>query len=288
MVVRERVAENVYYFQSKEYALVNSGVIVGQDMVVVVDTLAYPRETEAIRKFIDNTLELPPKYLVNTHSHADHSWGNDYFRDSQIISHKLCREFLNTNGRRELRASKLGNNTFSDTNIVLPEITFSDGEFGIKIEKKTVKLFPLPGHSADNIGVLIEEDRVLFSGDTFMSLPFIVDGDLEQSIESFHKIDKLGLENVVQGHGDVILRGEIGLIVEKNIHYLRTIESEVKKAYKKKFPLDVLEACDIESCGISRVILNGLGEQLHQQNLMSLYIKMYGETPIGSEVYFEK
>lgn len=288
MVLRERVADNVYYFQSKNYAMVNSGVIVGTDAVVVVDTLAFPSESKAIRKFIDTNIELPITHLVNTHSHADHAWGNTYFSDIQIVSHKLCREYLDTKGREELRISKAGNNTFENTEIVLPDITFDEGSYGVKIGKKTLRMFPLPGHSDDNIGVIIEEDRVMFSGDTFMSLPFIVDGDLEKSIESFEKIEKMGLENIVQGHGEVILRGEIGLIIEKNINYLRQIEKTVKKAKRRIYPLDLIEETKIDSCGISRVVLNGLGEQLHQQNMISLYKKTYGEMPIGSEVYFEE
>ena len=51
MVHHERVAENVYAFQSNNYANVNAGVIVGPDMAIVVDTLAFPEETAAIRDF---------------------------------------------------------------------------------------------------------------------------------------------------------------------------------------------------------------------------------------------
>ena len=48
-----------------------------------------------------------------------------------------------------------------------------------------------------------------------------------------------------------------------------------------------LEEVDVESCGKARVLLNGLAEGLHQNNLVHVYEKMFGETPQGSEEYFE-
>lgn len=42
-----------------------------------------------------------------------------------------------------------------------------------------------------------------------MSLPYIVDGDADDMLASIKKIGKMGLENIIQGHGDIILRGEI-------------------------------------------------------------------------------
>ena len=70
-------------------------------------------------------------------------------------------------------------------------------------------IFPTPGASADGVSVFVKEDRVLFAGDAFLPLPNIVEGDLDQLIETIGQMSKMGLENIVQGHGDVILRGEI-------------------------------------------------------------------------------
>ena len=72
---RERIAENVYYFQSDLYAQVTAGAIVGPNWAVVIDTLAMPEETIQIRDFIEQELNLPVRYVINTHYHADHSLG---------------------------------------------------------------------------------------------------------------------------------------------------------------------------------------------------------------------
>ncbi len=76
---RERVSDNVYWFQSEVYAQVTAGAITGPQWAVVIDTLALPEETREMRDFLEDDLGIPVRYVINTHSHADHSWGNCFF-----------------------------------------------------------------------------------------------------------------------------------------------------------------------------------------------------------------
>ena len=84
----------------------------------------------------------------------------------------------------------------------------------------------------------------------------------------------MGLENIVQGHGDIILRGEIDAAVKENMNYLSAIKKSVKAISKRKNAAELLEDIKIEDCGKSRVYLGGLAEGLHQSNLKSLLYKM--------------
>jgi glyoxylase-like metal-dependent hydrolase (beta-lactamase superfamily II) len=140
-------------------------------------------------------------------------------------------------------------------------------------------MFPLPGPCSDNIGVLVEEDRVLFAGDAFMALPYIVDGNIDDTIASLKKISKMGLENVVPGHGDIVLRGEIEGMVRENLAYLSALRKAVRKASRRKYPQEILLEIGVEDCGKSRVLIGGLAEELHKRNLRALYFQMYGQTP---------
>lgn len=282
MIQRERVADNVYFFQSDVYAQVTAGAVVGPNWAIVIDTLAMPEETLAIRDYIEQELNVPVRYVINTHYHADHSWGNYFFPGSTVIGHRLCRQWLEEKGIPSLETAHHHGSGFRSIKIILPHITIDEGQLTLRVGKKTLALFSLPGHSADNLGVLVEEDRVLFAGDTCMPLPYIVDGNIDDLTASLKKVAKLGLENIVQGHGDIILRGEIDGYVRDNLNYLSAIRKVVRRASRRKYPLDLLEEIDVEECGKSRVLIGGLAEELHRRNLVALYRQLFGETPRAS------
>jgi glyoxylase-like metal-dependent hydrolase (beta-lactamase superfamily II) len=282
MIQRERIADNVYSFQSDLYAQVTSGAVIGPNWAVVIDTLAMPEETVAIREFIEQELSVPVRYVINTHYHADHAWGNYFFPGSTVISHTLCRRWLEERGIPSLEAVRKQNLSFRNVKIILPHLIFTDGYLGLRVGKKTLSLLPLPGHCDDNIAVLVEEDRVLFAGDACMPLPYIVDGNIDDLTTSLKKVARMGLENIVQGHGEIILRGEIDGYIKENISYLSAIRKAVRKASKRKYPLDILDEITVEDCGKSRVIIGGLAEELHRRNLRALYLQLFGEAPVGS------
>ena len=274
---RERVSENVFWFQSEVYAQVTAGVIVGPQWAVVIDTLALPEETLTMREFIEHELGVQVRYVINTHYHADHSWGNCFFPGATVISHAMCREYLANEGIQSLESSQRQNASLRQVKIVLPHLTFASGEMTLRVGKKNLILSQAAGHSADGISVLVEEDRVLFAGDVFMPLPYVVDGDIDDMLASIKRIGRMGLENIIQGHGDIILRGEIDAAVRENLNYLNNIKKIVKGAAKRRNVEEFLEEVTIEECGKSRVHLGGLAETLHRRNLRMLHRQMNNE-----------
>ena len=271
---RERVSENVFWFQSEVYAQVTAGVVAGPQWAVVIDTLALPDETLSIREFIEHELNVPVRYVINTHYHADHAWGNCFFPGATVIAHARCRNFLLERGTPSLDMAQKQNPALRQVKIVLPHITFSDGELTLRVGKKNLIISPAQGHSEDGIAVLVEEDRILFAGDSFMPLPYIVDGNIDDVMASIKYIGKMGLENIVQGHGDIILRGEIDAAVKENLNYLAAIKKAVRAASRRKNALELLDEITIEECGKSRFYLGGLAQTLHQRNLRSLLQQM--------------
>lgn len=270
---RERISENVYWFQSEVYAQVTAGVVAGPQWAVLIDTLALPDESMAIRDFVEQEIGVQVRYIVNTHYHADHSWGNCFFPDAQVIAHARCRQLLEERGIPSLEAARKQNPMFRQSRIVLPHITFEEGALTLRVGKKNLTIMPAGGHSSDGIMVLVDEDRILFAGDAFMPLPFVVDGDIEEITASIKKIARLGLENIVQGHGDIVLRGEIDAAVKENLNYLANIRKVAKAAVRRRSALEFLDENGIESCGKSRVYLGGLAEELHRRNLRALYAR---------------
>lgn len=268
---RERVSENVYWFQSEIYAQVTAGAVTGPGWAIVIDTLALPEETLAMRNFIEEEINIPVRYVINTHYHADHSWGNCYFPGATVIAHKLCRQIIIEKGSGALEDAKRQNPAIKQVKLIPPHITFEGGEMSMRVGKKKLIFFSTPGNTVDGISVLIEEDRILFAGDAFLPIPFIVDGNIDNLTSTIKSIGKMGLENIIQGHGDIILRGEIDEAVKENLAYLAAIRKAVHNAIKKKNPIDYLKSIDVESCGKSRVNLGGLAVELHRRNINMLY-----------------
>ena len=280
-MMRERIAEDIYCFSSDVYAQVNAGAVVTPEGTVLIDTLATPGETREIRDFLETRLGSRVRYLVNTHYHADHSSGSFLFPGATLITHALTRGLLDTRGRRGLGMAKSENREFSQVQVVLPEVTFVRGTIALQMGKRTLRMLMLPGHSPDGIGVLVEEDRILFSGDAVMPLPHIRDGDVATQVGTLRTIAAMGLENIVQGHGEVILRGEVDEMIGSHITYLERIEREVLAAVRRGWTEMDLQQITIEKCGKSRIVLNGLAPELHWQNLLALYRRFAGgELPV--------
>lgn len=267
---RERVADDIYVFTSDLYALVTAGVVVTADGAVVIDTLAYPDETLLIKRFVEKRLGTTVRYVINTHFHADHSIGTSLFPGAKVVAHARCRELLEKRGRESLMQAKTASTEWSDVELVLPEIVFDGGSMALYLGNKTFQLMLTPGHSPDSIVVLVKEDRTLFASDTLMPIPYFVDGSYDDFVTSLKSLQNGNYESVIQGHGEIILRGEVEEKIHEDLNYLRRLREAVNEALNGPSPEKALDAIDIESCGKSRILLNGAAPQLHRHNVLAL------------------
>jgi cyclase len=281
-LIRERIADDIYVFTSKRYAQVTAGAVLTREGVILIDTLFYPEETEAIRDFLESRLGLPVSYVIITHYHADHSIGSCLFPGAQIVSHGLCRKLLDSSGRQGLDQMKSQSAEFGKASVVLPGLVFDQGSLSLHLGGKTLRLIHLPGHSPDLIGVVVVNDRILFASDTLMPVPTIFDGKYEDLVNSLVTIREMSLDCAVQGHGEVILRGELQAVIDSDLSYLARIKEKVGEIVASGDSISALKRIDIESCGKSRLPLNGFVSDLHQANLRKLYQEMSnGLAPTG-------
>lgn len=265
----ERVTNDIYVFTSDLYAQVTATAIVTSEGAVLVDTLLYPDETRQIKRFIEVRLHIPIRYLVNSHYHADHTTGTSLFPNVQVIAHKRCRELLDTKGRASLQRTQSLTNDMDAIELILPHIVF-DGEMTLKLGNKTLHFWSTPGHSLDGIVCAVEEDNVLIAADTIMPIPYFVGGDIDLFRASLQALLSTSYDSIVQGHGEVILKGEVGEKIQGDIDYLDRLSEAVERAIRYPDWEKRLKAIDVETCGKSRILLNGLVEQLHQQNVAAL------------------
>ena len=275
-MLRERVAEDIFVFTSELYLQATASAIFTPDGVAVIDTLPFPQETREMIRFITRRSKGPVRHIVLTHFQPDHTYGTCFF-EGEVVAHERCRRILERHGETLLQGDRLQNPELCEVQIRLPETVFDRGTITLHIGKKTVVLMHTPGNTVDGISAYVQEDKVLFAGDLIMPVPYIVGGDHLAMRSSLRKISELALDNVVQGHGDVLLRGEIPEAIETSILYLDTIETEVRARVERGIPKENLRRLNIERCHKSRIPLNGLAEELHQANLSHLYDLLLAE-----------
>lgn len=266
---RDRISEGVYVFTSGLYAEVTATIIMTDDGAILVDTLPFPQETRQIRDFVAQR-RTKVSYVVNTHSHVDHIYGTYLFPEAVVIAHYQCRRLMERHAESALQQAKEQTPALKDVVIRYPELLFNDG-MTLRFGGKTVELRHAPGHSKDVITVHVVEDRLLVASDAVMPVPYVVGGDLEDMVRSLEMLRTLSLENLVQGHGEVLLRGEIDETLEAGIHYLRTVDRLVRERIARGVPRSAIMDITIEECGLSRIPLGGLVQKLHQANLLTLY-----------------
>lgn len=267
----DRVAEDIHVFISGVYAQVTATVLTTSAGAIVVDTLPLPAETRQIVSFIEN--QIGPnsvRYVILTHHHADHVYGAFLFPEAEVIAHDEGRRILARAGQVSLERARRRTPALAEVVLRLPDITFGKG-MHIHLGHRDLHLFHSPGNSADGLSVMVADEKVLIAGDAMMPVPHIAHGNYEQLIETLQAMKKLQPNFVVQGHGDVLLRGEVDESVDSSIHYLRAIVERVRELIRQGAPPEELRHIDIEECGKSRIPLDGLVSRLHLDNLVALH-----------------
>jgi len=132
-----KIADDVYsYVDVKNSSPANSfganaGIIIGKDGIVVIDTLVSSKEAKRFIKDIRAVSDKPIKYVINTHYHLDHTFGNSEFvkLGATVVSHKICKNNLKDRGEGALQNSKdygLTEEDMEGTEIVYPVLNFQD------------------------------------------------------------------------------------------------------------------------------------------------------------------
>ena len=188
---------------------VNTGVVIGNDAVLVIDTRVSAKHAQAFIADIKKITSKPIKYVVNTHFHLDHSLGNCEFvklgavvigqENSQqaVPQIKYCIEHAGDVG--------LTPQDMEGTTVSMPTITFKD-TLSVDLGGVTVSLSYLgPAHTNDSIIALVDQDGVLFAGDILFTRyhPFLSDADVMGWLKVLSKLETTTAKIIVPGHGPV-------------------------------------------------------------------------------------
>jgi len=206
----DELADGVYRRHYGFLAL-NVGVVVGDDAVLVVDTRASHREADELIAELRRLTSLPVRWVVNTHWHWDHTFGNARFADAEIWGHEECRrvllerpEEMRDDARRWFPPHRQAE--LDEVEIVAPERVFSESA-SLDIGREVVMTFHGRAHTDADIVVRVPGSGVSFLGDLVEEAapPVFVDSYPTEWPETLAGAGDVG-EVVVPGHGDIMDR----------------------------------------------------------------------------------
>ncbi|MGE5173061.1 MAG: MBL fold metallo-hydrolase, partial [Betaproteobacteria bacterium] len=153
-----KIAEGVYaYIDEKNPSPAtsfgaNAGIIIGQDGMVVVDTLISAKEAQRFIKDIRAVSDKPIRYVVNTHDHLDHVLGNSEFAKlgATIVAQEETKAAMVKTGAGLLQRAKyfgLSDEAMSGTTVVVPSLTFTDAMEIDLGDRKVELLHAGPSHT---------------------------------------------------------------------------------------------------------------------------------------------
>lgn len=201
------VADGVYAYVQGDggWCLNNAGLVTGANgQSLLVDTVATERRARNLRDQVLRLVPEPPRALVNTHFHGDHTFGNYLFPEAVVIAHEQTRAMMDLAG---LHLTGLWPDvSWGDLELALPDVTYRDA-LTLHIGGVRAELLHLgpAAHTTDDTAVWLPEQRVLFAGDLVMSnaAPFCLMGSVSGSLAAMERLRSLGARTVVPGHGPV-------------------------------------------------------------------------------------
>lgn len=189
--------------------LTNAGIIVGDDSVLVIDSLRVPSFARDLRADVRRLTDKPVRYLVDTHGHWDHAFGNEEFTDAIILGHVNCRRELEEYGEA-WRANVIARNTewseeIRTVRITPPDLTF-DHRLELHFGGRRVDLVYLGrAHTSGDIFINLPDDGLLFTGDVVQDggVPYMQDGYMRDWVETDTRLIDLPFDHFVSGHGPI-------------------------------------------------------------------------------------
>ncbi|KOV79191.1 hypothetical protein ADL03_38210 [Nocardia sp. NRRL S-836] len=199
----------------------NTGVVIGSDgTLLLVDTTSTEARNRALLASVATVSDASPSYVVNTHHHGDHTFGNWLMPPSTVIvGHDACREEVVTAGL--LASQVLTGPDYGHLEVRPPSLTYSTS-LTLHLGSRVVELHhPGPAHTCGDTVVWLPDDRVLFTGDLVFAggQPFLAEGSIGGYLASLELLRSFDAAVVVPGHGPLLRGADITRVLDDLVAY---------------------------------------------------------------------
>lgn len=207
-----RLSDNAYAYTAEGDP--NSGVVIGDESVLVVDTTATPVMARELIAHIRQVTDKPIRHVVLSHYHAVRVLGASAYKAEgceHIIASQQTYELIAERGRQDMhseieRFPRLFQAVESIPGLTWPDLTF-EGQITLRLGKLEVNIIHLgPGHTRGDTVVWLPQQHILFSGDLveYQAAAYTGDAQLEEWPTTLNDLHSLKPEKLVPGRGPAL------------------------------------------------------------------------------------
>ena len=194
----------------------NQAFVLLEESVLVFDSGFSVLQARNLHKKILEVTDKKIRYLLNSHDHSDHVFGNSFFwkkysvNGLRIVSHTICKDNLASNGPKRIanyRKIPGLKKALDPLEILVPNVTYSDLGMRLSIEGTELVLShpPTGAHTLGDTMLFFPRNGIAFAGDIVWNrfLPNLEDANLEGWITYLEDLDLETYRKFVPGHGEV-------------------------------------------------------------------------------------
>ena len=254
----KKIADGVYVHYGKHKNIyegsnigdiANLGFIIGDESIAVIDTGGSYQVGEALKLAIKKISQKPIKYVINTHVHQDHIFGNTAFvsEGAIIYGHFNLKKALKERGSQYIRQVSEAGDKVKGTKIIFPHKVIAEissdqlkklsNKIIINLGNRKLLLASHPtAHTYSDASVFDLKTKTFFVGDLVQSdrLP-TMDGLVKNWIKVLNEIEKVDFKIMVPGHGKI---QKDNTALKQTRTYLQVLYDDVINALKKDIPAE--------------------------------------------------
>jgi quinoprotein relay system zinc metallohydrolase 2 len=278
------IADGVFAFQGvnelmtpgNEGAICNLGVVVGAEAAAVIDSGGSVAEARAFIASIEKATRKPVRFLINTHMHPDHIFGNAAFRaiGPTVVGHRNLPAALEARGAYYLQSyrEQLGDELMEGIEIVLPTLLVDD-TLELDLGGRVLQLKAWEAAHTDNdLTVLDPTSGTFFAGDlVFLGHLPTIDGSLLGWLRQMDTLAGIDAVRVVPGHGPA--PSEWPDALESERRYFEVLAGDLRRAIKEGTPL----AEAVKTAGRGEASNWALFDEYNERNATAAYAELEWE-----------
>ncbi|ANZ34982.1 hypothetical protein BBK82_01725 [Lentzea guizhouensis] len=236
-------AVHAYIQPDGSWMINNTGVVAGPDgTLLLVDTTSTEARNRALLASVATVSDAEPSYVVNTHHHGDHTFGNWLLPPSTtIIGHDACREEVVAAGL--IASQVLTGPDYGHLEVRPPSLTYTTS-LTLHLGTRAVELHhPGPAHTRGDTVVWLPAERVLFTGDLVFAggQPFLAEGSITGYLSALEFLRAFDADVLVPGHGPLLRGAEITRVLDDLVAYTTYLSSLATSGHAAgKTPMEVV------------------------------------------------